>query len=173
MDAREADGGLGVVALVQDRSEHGRERRSQSRRSGGADRELEAVRVEDERRRHAALEVVAGLRLAERDVGLAEEVVQLRVEAGKPDACADAERVREDAGASVRVDGDHVRRVLAAVGLRLERLDEREHALGRRQPARARGRRGRSSGTPDEAAARRDPSAAVRRRATGSRHSGR
>ncbi len=69
-----------------------------------------------------------------RDVGLAEEVVQLGVEARQPDARADAERVRENAGAPVRVDGDHVRRVLAALRPRFERLDEREHALGLREP---------------------------------------
>ena len=116
VDAREADRRLGVEALVEDRREHRRERRSQACRACRADRELEAVRVEDERRRHAALEVVARLRIAERDVGLAEEVVQLRVEAGQPDAGADAERVREHARATVRVDRDHVRRVLAALG---------------------------------------------------------
>ena len=60
--------------------EHCRERRAEPRCPRGADGERETVVVERQTRRHPALEVVAGLRIAERDVGLAEEVVQLHVE---------------------------------------------------------------------------------------------
>ena len=142
--------------------EHRRERGSQARRAGGADRELEAVGVEHERGRHPALEVVSRRRLAERDVRLPEQVVELDVEARDPHACADAERVREDARAAVPVDGDHVRRVLAAFVGRLERGDEREDALLRRTVPRARGSRGSSSGNAREPASRRDAAPAVR-----------
>jgi hypothetical protein len=65
-----------------------------------------------------------------RDVGLAEEVVELRVEAREPDAGTDAERVREHARAPVLVDGDHVRRVLASLADGLERLDQGENTVG-------------------------------------------
>ena len=135
MDAREADRRLGVEPLVEDCGEHRRERRSQACRACGADRELEAVRVEDERRCHAALEVVARLRIARRDVRLAEEVVQLGVEARHPDPCAHPEGVREHARAAMRVHGDHVRGVLSADRLSLERVHESQHAFRRRHPA--------------------------------------
>ncbi len=130
VDARSVTRGLGVESLVEDRAEDGGQRCAKPRCTRRADGELEAVAVEHERRRHAALEVVAGLRLAVDDVRLAEQVVQLHVEAREPHAGTDTERVREDARAPVPVDRDHVGGVLASDGLRLERGDEREHPLG-------------------------------------------
>ena len=61
-----------------------------------------------------------------------------RVEARHPDACAHPEGVREHARAAMRVDRDHVRRVLAAGRLSVERVHESQHAFRRRQPADAR-----------------------------------
>src|SRR6188474_3405133 len=112
VNAREAHRGLCVESLVEDCGKYRRERGAQACRACGADRELEAVRVEDERRCHAALKMVSRLRIARRDVRLAEEVVQLSVEARHPDACAHPEGVREHASAAMRVHGDHVRGVL-------------------------------------------------------------
>ncbi len=97
--------------------------------------------------------MIAGRGLAERDVRLAEQVVELDVEARDPDAGPDAEGVREDARAAVRVDRDHVRRVLAAVVGRLERPDERERAVRLRQPGQRR-EPGEQLGDTGEAAAR-------------------
>src|SRR6185295_18313316 len=76
MDAWKPHGGLRVEALVEDRGEHGREGRAQAGGACCADCELETVGVEDERRCHAALEMVPWSGLAVGDVGLAEEVVQ-------------------------------------------------------------------------------------------------
>ena len=87
------------------------------------------VVVEGQAGRHPALEVVSRLGLAEGDVRLAEQVVELQVEAGNPDSGADPERVGEDAGAHLAVDGDHVGRVLAARRGLIERVDQREHSL--------------------------------------------
>ena len=75
--------------------------------------------------------MIAGPRLPVGDVGLAEQVVQLRVEPGKPYSGADPERVRQHAGPSVAVDRDHVGCVLAALVMRSESVDERQHTFGR------------------------------------------
>ena len=85
--------------------------------------------VEDQAGRHPALQVVSRLGLAEGDVRLAEQVVQLEVEAGNPHSGADPERVGEDAGAALGVDGDDIGGVLAARRGRLERCDQREHPV--------------------------------------------
>src|SRR5262245_51518464 len=91
VDARQTHGTLRVVALVENCRENRGERSPQARRPRRADCELEPALVENEARRHTALEVVARCRIAVSDVRLAEEVVQLRVEAGDPDARAHAE----------------------------------------------------------------------------------
>src|SRR5262245_7050314 len=77
VDPRQADGRFRVQALVEDCGEDRCERRTETGRAGGSDRQLETAVVEDERRRHTALEVISGLRVAVGDIGLAEEVVQL------------------------------------------------------------------------------------------------
>ena len=166
VEAWKRDGSLGVVTFVEDRRQDGRECRPQPRRPGRADRELEAVGVERESRRHAALEMVTGLRLPVCDVRLAQEVVELDVEAGQPGAGADAEGVREHACSPVCVDRDEVRRVLAGLGNRLERADERECAVRLGQPGEARKPR-QQVGDAAEAGAGRDPPTRSTRRARG------
>ena len=103
-----------------------------------------------------------GARLAVGDVGLAEQVVELE---SKPGSHTPAPTPSECVSTQARpcaVDRDHVRRVLAALLARLERIDERKHALGR-VASRSSGRRGRSSGTPES-----PPRVATRRpRSTG------
>ena len=116
--------------------------------------------------------MVADAWLTEDDVRLAEQVVQLDVEAGDPDARADAERVREHARASGVVDGDHVRRVLAALANGLEGVDQREHSLRLVEAGEARGAVGSSSGTP-ESPARVTTRLPAYSTMTGSRQSGR
>ena len=91
VDARPRNGSLGIETLVEDAREHRRKSSTQPRCARGADCEREALAVERETRRHAALEVVARLRIAVRDVRLAEEVVQLHVQIGEPDTRAHTE----------------------------------------------------------------------------------
>jgi hypothetical protein len=123
MDAGTSNGRFRIEPLVEDAGENRGECAPQPRRPRGADRKLEPLGVEREARRHPAFEMVAGAGLPEHDVGLTQEVVELHVEARHPHACADTERVREHAGATLRVDRRHVRRVLGGRGARLERLD--------------------------------------------------
>ena len=149
VNAREAHGRLGVepssriaastvaIAAV-----------SQAGRACGADRELEAVRVEDERRGHPALEVVAELRVAGRNVRLPEEVVQLGVEAGHPNPAPTPERVREH-----RTRGRASRRRPCSWCARRRSVESRTRLrepapFRRRSACRCVGSRGSSSGTP-------------------------
>src|SRR5215207_5696764 len=84
VDAWPSDRVLGIEPLLEDPGEHGRKRHLQAGSAGCTDCERQARLVEGEAWCHAALEMISRLGLAEGNVRLAEEIVQLQVEARNP-----------------------------------------------------------------------------------------
>ncbi len=128
----------GAESLVEDSGRDAHERGAKPGPAGRADREQEAVSIERDARRHHALHPVTGLHRPVQQVDLAEHAVQVEVEAGELVAGAEAEARRQHACVAVPVDGDEVRRVRLGPGRVIERREQVEHALGRREAAQPR-----------------------------------
>ena len=111
MNSRTLDGGLWLQPFVEDARGHRQEGSSQPRAAGRADRELEPVAAENERRCHHAVHPGAGLERPAQQVGLAEHAVQMHVEARQPVARAEPEARRHHTGVAARVDGNEIRRM--------------------------------------------------------------
>ena len=154
MDARPRDGGFRLEALVEDRGEHRGECRAQAA-PAAPEREREPLVVGRQGRRHPALQAVARARLAEGDVRLAEEVVQLHVEPGTqtpaptPSECVRAHACPWPSTATMFV-------ALRARGSRLQRRHEVEDLLPLAQAGEAGHAREELVG-PGQATAGRDP----------------